>query len=119
MAHELAHAYMCKKRFPQIYSDNEKFTDMCAIYLGFGKLLLNGNMTALIGGVQTPLGNTLLISESHIGYLSSAGMVYVYGKFCERNGVPLVKRLTGLKFDVLIKVLLQTVFIGSTKARQR
>lgn len=116
MAHELAHAYMHKKQFPQIYSDNEKLTDMCAVYLGFGKFLLNGNMTALLGVVQNPFGNTLLISQSHIGYLSSAGLVYVYGKFCEGNGVPLVKRLAGLRCEVLIKVLLQTVFIGGKKA---
>ena len=120
LAHEVAHGVMFKKwRFPQLYLDNEKLTDFCAVYLGFGKLLLNGHKLSAIAAYNSAFSNSLLLSESHLGYLSVNSLIYAYSRFCDERGISVFQRVAGLKSSVVFKVVLQWIFLRFTRPAKR
>jgi hypothetical protein len=72
LAHEMTHAFLFNREIvledPQ---ENEALTDLAAIFIGLGKLILNGYIT-------TGLSHTLEI----LGYLSPELLSFAYKKVC-------------------------------------
>lgn len=92
LAHELAHALLFSHRFVlSNINENEMFTDIAAVYIGFGKLLLNG-LVAPINGQWTEV-NTL-------GYLPPDLIFYSY---------QMINRARAISVETAIKNLLPGV----------
>lgn len=72
LAHEMTHAFLISKGILlKDPNENEMFTDLAAVFIGLGKLLLNGLIVA----------TDEYISEKHVlGYLSPELIVYCYKK---------------------------------------
>ncbi len=72
LAHELTHAFLFSNEiWVEDPNENEMFTDLAAVFVGFGKLLLNG-LIVVTDEYQ---------SEGHVlGYLSPELISYCYDK---------------------------------------
>jgi len=72
LAHEMTHAFLISKGiFLNEKNENEMFTDLAAICIGLGKLLVNGQIVVTNG----------YPSEAHVlGYLSPELIAYCYRK---------------------------------------
>lgn len=70
LAHEMTHAFLTYNGILlEDPNENEMFTDLAAVFIGLGKLLLNGLLVALDEH----------LSEGHgLGYLSPESIVYCY-----------------------------------------
>jgi len=90
LAHEIAHKYLQIKGLaitedPLRQYENEILTDITTVYLGLGKLILNGCYT----------GNT-----GQIGYLNRNELAFVYRVVCAMRRIPTEKMLQDLYIDV-------------------
>jgi hypothetical protein len=74
-AHELAHHFM-RYRFIKAPTEgqDEMLTDLTAVYLGFGKLMLNGAVDAKAASVGEPIH----LSDKGVAYLGYPLLSYVY-----------------------------------------
>lgn len=80
IAHELSHVVMAEERIPASSLDElELLTDLVAIVVGFGKLLLNGTVAEV--GVETGESQTL-------GYVEPKLRAYAYQKVNQFHKVP-------------------------------
>ena len=73
IAHEMTHAFLFKREIiledPQ---ENEAFTDLAAIFIGLGKLVINGCVTLGLGPQDLEI----------LGYLSPELLAFAYHKVC-------------------------------------
>ena len=75
LAHEIAHKYLHinKLAFTDNY-ENEIFTDLTAIYLGFGKIMLNGRYVE-----KTTEGYNYTHTRSQeVGYINMSQITFIY-----------------------------------------
>lgn len=75
LSHEISHKYIHFNNltFKNIY-ENEVFTDLTAVFLGFGKLMLNGvNVKKEIN-----LGDIKKTHEKSVGYLNRNQLAFIY-----------------------------------------
>jgi hypothetical protein len=102
LAHEISHKYL--DRYGVSYSSNpssstedEILTDVTAVFLGLGKLILNGcerqktREEMLSGGVERTTTETY-----RAGYLDPAQFAFVYRFVCAMRGVPRAELERGL-----------------------
>ncbi|MGM5484239.1 MAG: hypothetical protein ACQER9_04975 [Nanobdellota archaeon] len=77
LAHEITHHSLMEKKlyYYKNKDKNENFTDLAAIFFGFGKLLLNG----------------YLKSSEKIGYISHENLAYSNIKICNFRNIPIPK----------------------------
>lgn len=81
LAHEMTHALLLSRGISlQDSADNEQFTDTAAVYVGLGKLLLNGSLDE--GG--------------GLGYLSPDLIAYSIGKACLQHAIDVETALSNL-----------------------
>ena len=89
LAHEITHKFLYQK---EIYFndtiENEKFTDLTAVYLGFGKLMINSKKTD---------------HRSIMGYLSQHELTFIYKTMNVINNVSRKNAIDGLS-DIPIKI---------------
>lgn len=120
LAHEVAHAVMHQKwQFPSMYLDNERLTDFCAVYLGFGKLMLNGHRIEVLASSSGKNSTALLFTESHFGYLPINSLVYAYNRYCDDKRVGIFQRIRGLKVALVKRIVLQRLFLKRFKPKNR
>lgn len=103
MAHEICHKvlYVYGLYFQHNNIENELLTDLATVYVGFGKLSLNGcyNQTEgthneWINGKNVEVATT---REEHIGYLSRYQFAMAYNICCSVYGVGDDERNKGLR----------------------
>ena len=89
LAHELCHKVLHVKKFQAFSNDqNEVFTDLAAIYCGFGKQILNGCYENTMEWRMYGLGFAQSVSRKQvIGYLSFKDYAYAYLLMCNFYGV--------------------------------
>ena len=89
LAHELCHKVLHVKRFQAFSRDqNEVFTDLAAIYCGFGKQILNGCYENTMAWQMDIFGVAQSVSmKQSIGYLSFKNFAYAYLLMCSFYGV--------------------------------
>ena len=88
LSHEVTHKYMeindlyqkNRTNSEKLEIDEEIFTDITAIYLGLGKLMVNGSQ------FETQDGSTKTIHS--IGYISQFKMLFVYRLICAMRNIP-------------------------------
>ncbi len=98
LSHEISHKYIHfnKLTFNNSY-ENEVFTDLTAVYLGFGKLMLNGvEITE-----KTTSGNVENTYTKKVGYLNREQLAFIYLTVNYLNGVDRLSFYSQLRTDVI------------------
>lgn len=87
LAHELTHHFLANKRlgYPD-EAENERFTDFATVFLGLGKLTLNGYEP-----IQWSLqrGDKIVTYTYQVGYLSTREIAEVMCRVCDFRSIPL------------------------------
>jgi len=98
LCHEICHKFLHARgiRHGTVQVEQEFLTDVAAVYLGMGKIMLNGCecqsvRTETVGGRQTTTTRTL-----RVGYISRECFAFVYRLVCEMRQIPLEHFLSGL-----------------------
>lgn len=106
LAHEVTHAYLNERK--AILSQNlegELLTDLVAMHLGLGKLILNGMETSR-DVYKTPWGDRLVeISKSHFGYFSYFSFAYAFQKVRRHRSIKMCFALRNLPLSSKILLL--------------
>lgn len=97
LAHELAHMYLELHRIrSESTNENEKLTDAAAVYLGFGKLMLNGYVAAQESKTEALPWGATVIKTRKLGYLDPCEIASLYEEVNDTRGVPPEDCLTNL-----------------------
>ncbi len=88
LAHEITHEYLYVSNvsFSNKY-ENEILTDIAAIFLGFGKLMLNGGENENIWKNYYFGGNTTITDKLGVGYLDRSKIAFVYLLVCNMRNI--------------------------------
>jgi hypothetical protein len=110
LAHELTHHFLFNKNigYPDV-NDNERFTDFATVFLGLGKLTLNGYepISWTVGQGQNKVKYTY-----RIGYLCQNEMAAIMKKISRFRKIPIsiaTNNLTDNSSQMLIKEFYETI----------
>jgi len=97
LAHEITHEYLYINNisFSNKY-ENEILTDIAAIFLGFGKLMLNGSENEDIWKNYYFGGSTTITDKLGIGYLDRSKAAFVYLLVCSMRNISGEKYMSNL-----------------------
>ncbi len=97
LAHEITHEYLYVNNisFSNKY-ENEILTDIAAIFLGFGKLMLNGSENEDIWKNYYFGGSTTITDKLGIGYLDRSKVAFVYLLVCSMRNISEKKYMSNL-----------------------
>jgi hypothetical protein len=92
LAHEITHKYMqihCVTASPGLANeyDNEVLTDITAVFLGLGKLMLNGAEEEKAHEEERFDGTHHITETQRCGYLSLQQLAFVYRLVCAMRGI--------------------------------
>lgn len=109
LSHELSHNYMkvrgINARFRyKVAHEMEILTDICAVYLGLGKLLLNGYEVKTTSEQAVPGGIQKTVREIKQGYLNIEQLAFVFHLICSMRNIPLNQALRGVNPEAAIAV---------------
>lgn len=101
LAHELTHKYLHVRRLScgnpiENEYENEILTDITAVYLGFGKLMLNGSECERKWEEKTHKGTVSNTESLNSGYLSLKQFAFVYYLVCRMRKIGKSECLSGL-----------------------
>jgi hypothetical protein len=87
LAHEITHKYLHRKGIncglgPVFEYENEILTDIAAIYIGLGKLYLNGCQCSNTTKVSNSNTTTTTTEKMRVGYLDQSQLAFVYRLVC-------------------------------------
>lgn len=74
LSHEICHKFMYVNNFRDTGMKNEYLTDACAVYVGFGKMMIEGCETTSVRQYE----NKKIINTKAIGYLEKWQLTYLY-----------------------------------------
>jgi hypothetical protein len=119
LAHELTHHFLFNKNigYPEII-ENERFTDFGTVFLGLGKLTLNGYepISWTVGQGEKKVKYTY-----KIGYLSQNEMAAIMRKICLFRKIPIsttMNNLTEKSSRMLIKEFYETIKINRYETKK-
>ena len=118
MAHEICHKvlYVHKLYYPNLSTENEILTDLATVYVGFGKLSLNGCYTQYTSNkTEYEDGKEVKINTTHketIGYLSLSQFAKAYNIVSILGNYPQTDLLSGLNKYALDAIHSNTYYIG-------
>tara|TARA_Y100000589_G_scaffold285141_1_gene284454 strand:+ start:629 stop:1297 length:669 start_codon:yes stop_codon:yes gene_type:complete len=102
LAHELAHQYLHIRYIDEPNElENERLTDVCAVYVGFGKLLLNGYLT----NERETSAEGEIVTTYKGGYLTFAELAFVYREVCKMRKIAVSEYSSGLSIEAREEVL--------------
>jgi hypothetical protein len=106
LAHEITHKYLHRNGIncglgPVFEYENEILTDIAAIYIGLGKLYLNGCQCSNTTKVSNSNITTTTTEKMQVGYLNQSQLAFVYRLICAMRNLPSAKIKSGLKADSL------------------
>jgi len=85
LAHESTHHFMTIANiYPESDFENEMFTDLTAVYIGFGKLMLNSAIEDQIENVKKPI----YMGNKRIPYLDYPLLTYAYFLCQKERNIP-------------------------------
>lgn len=98
LSHEISHKYIHfnKLTFNNSY-ENEVFTDLTSVFLGFGKLMLNGVEVTK----KTTTRNVENTYTKKVGYLNREQLAFIYLTVNYLNGVSRLSFYSQLRTDVI------------------
>jgi hypothetical protein len=93
LCHEICHKWLQMMGIASpIEMENEILTDITTVFLGFGKIMLNG---CELKGV-TRAGTTTTTQTRKCGYLTRDQLAFVYRLVCSMRGIPFSECMSGL-----------------------
>jgi hypothetical protein len=98
LSHEIAHKFLHRMGVDKGLDglELEFLTDVAAVYLGMGKIMLNG-CECHSSRTSTNLGRTATTTHTlKTGYVSQACFAFIYRVICEMRRVPKAKMIEGL-----------------------
>lgn len=97
LCHEISHKWLDKRgiRLP-LEIENEILTDITAVFLGFGKIMLNGCEETRVEYHDYPDYRQQVRQNLKVGYLKEDQLALVYRLVCSMNGIPTVESEAGL-----------------------
>lgn len=101
LAHEISHKYLqingisCGTASVQQY-DNEVLTDITSVFLGLGKLMLNGCECQSVRYENSPGGGRTITDTLKSGYLDRSQLAFVYRLICAMRRIPFHEYRQGL-----------------------
>lgn len=100
MAHEICHKVLFTHglyyRDKQMSMENEILTDLTTVYVGFGKLSLNGCYKE--SQTKTISGDTTIKRTETIGYITLNSFATAYTIVCSRFNIPRKDKIEGLGY---------------------
>ncbi|HAF21732.1 MAG TPA: hypothetical protein DCK93_02285 [Blastocatellia bacterium] len=104
LAHELTHKYLHVHRIScgigkEYERENEVLTDISAVYLGLGKLMLNGCECQRESKERTSQGVQTNTQTLRSGYLTREQFAFVYRLVCGMRKIPASTYLGGLSLE--------------------
>ncbi len=90
LCHEISHKYLHANgiRYGSLQIEQEILTDVAAVYLGLGKLMLNGSECEHVGTVRTGGEVKELHTTLKTGYVDRFSVAFVYRLICAMRQVP-------------------------------
>jgi len=92
LAHEIAHKYLyvnnitCGKGITHKY-ENEVLTDITAVFLGLGKLMLNGCESVNVRQERDLISRKTITETLKVGYLNHYQLAFVYSLVCNMRKI--------------------------------
>ena len=100
LCHEISHKWLHVKGISSpIEMDNEILTDITTVFLGLGKLMLNGCRAQRIRTEQAADGTRTITESRTCGYLKLDQLAFVYRLVCAMRNVPESEYMAGLNLD--------------------
>ena len=98
LSHELSHKFLHANsiRFGSTQLEQELLTDVTAVYLGMGKIMLNGCECRSSEAVERAGTRTKTTHTLRTGYLSRDSFAFVYRLICAMRQTPAEEILSGL-----------------------
>ncbi len=105
LCHEVCHKWLQVNgiRSP-IVSDNEILTDITSVFLGFGKIMLNGCKTTNTTVETTADGTRTITNTMTAGYLDRDQLAFVYRSVAAMRRIPSSDFMQGLNDDAALAV---------------
>lgn len=105
LSHEISHKYLYDKNIrcndTKVYvKENEVLTDITAVFLGLGKLMLNGCKTINVSEELKGNGGKVITNTTR-GYLSLAQLAFVYLLICSMRNISEIDYEHGLSNNAL------------------
>jgi hypothetical protein len=82
-------------------SDNEILTDITTIFLGFGKIMLNGCRTTDVKHESIPNGTRTITKTMSAGYLDRDQLAFAYRLVCAMRSIPSSDFTQGLSEEAI------------------
>jgi hypothetical protein len=96
LCHEICHKWLQMMGIASpIERDNEILTDIAAVFLGFGKIMLNGCELKKV----TKDGTRTTTQTHKCGYLERDQLAFVYRLVCSMRNIPCSEYMSGLNRD--------------------
>jgi hypothetical protein len=97
LSHELTHRYLYKFGIRESNTEeNEILTDVAAVYLGLGKIMLNGCHDEIIRHVQRDTGPATISHKVKVGYITREELAFVYELCGAMRNLDTKRNLAGL-----------------------
>jgi len=105
LCHEICHKWLqVNGLHSPVEIDNEILTDITSVFLGFGKIMLNGCKTTNVRYETIPNGTRTIMENMTAGYLDRDQLALVYGLACAMRSIPSADILQGLNAEASLAV---------------
>jgi len=100
LCHEVCHKWLQVNRIaPLVEIENEILTDITSVFVGFGKIMLNGCRTTHLRHETMPNGSRAITETMTAGYLNRDQLAFVYRLVCAMRSIPPSDFMQGLNTE--------------------
>ncbi len=105
LCHEVCHKWLQVNGIrSSIEIDNEILTDISCVFLGFGKIMLNGCRATNVRHETIPNGTRTITETLTAGYLDRDQLAFVYRLVCAMRSIPSSDFMQGLNTEAALAV---------------
>lgn len=79
--------------------DNEILTDITSVFLGFGKIMINGCRSEKIRDEKLPSGTRTITETMKVGYIDREQLSFIYSVSCAMRNIPSSEIIAGLSAE--------------------
>jgi len=113
LCHELCHKWLQIRKINSPNKvENEILTDITSVYLGFGKIMLNGSESEKVERHTTPDGIQTIHEGISVGYLNRFQLAFVYCMVSAMRKIPLDDYMEGLNDEAMRTIQICTSLFG-------
>ena len=115
LCHEICHKWLQIRGITSpILMDNEILTDITTIFLGFGKIMLNGCEVTSVTTEKVADGIRKETNAHKFGYLNRDQLAFVYRLVCSMRKIPESEYMQGLNFDAVSAIRMSDRLFGES-----